>query len=70
MKYVDEFRDTRLIAKEAAIIRSFVSRKWRFMEVCGTHTMSIFRFGLRQILPDDIELLSGPGCPVCVTPNG
>jgi len=70
MKYVDEFRDSRLIKKEAALIRSAVDRKWRFMEVCGTHTMSIFRFGLRQILPDDIELLSGPGCPVCVTPNG
>jgi len=70
MKYVDEFRDGRLIKKEAAFIRAFVDRKWRFMEVCGTHTMSIFRFGLRQILPYDIELLSGPGCPVCVTPNG
>ena len=70
MKYVDEFRDGRLITKEALLIKASVNRKWRFMEVCGTHTMSIFRFGLRQILPDDIELLSGPGCPVCVTPNG
>ena len=69
MKYVDEFRDRELIAKEAAFIRTAVDRKWRFMEVCGTHTMSIFRFGLRQILPGDIELLSGPGCPVCVTPS-
>jgi len=69
MKYIDEFRDRRLVAKEAAIIRAAATGKWRFMEVCGTHTMSIFRFGLRQILPDDIELLSGPGCPVCVTPN-
>lgn len=39
----------------------------RFMEVCGTHTMAIFRSGIRQILPDNIELVSGPGCPVCVT---
>lgn len=70
MKYVDEFRDSRLIAKEAAQIKAAVDRKWRFMEVCGTHTMSIFRFGLRRILPREIELLSGPGCPVCVTPNG
>ncbi|MCX5679453.1 MAG: hydrogenase formation protein HypD [Candidatus Omnitrophica bacterium] len=70
MKYVDEFRDEVLIAKEAAHIRAAVNRKWRFMEVCGTHTMSIFRFALRQILPGDIELVSGPGCPVCVTPNG
>lgn len=70
MKYVDEFRNRGLIAKEAAIIRSCVDRQYRFMEVCGTHTMSIFRFGLRQLLPPYIELLSGPGCPVCVTPNG
>lgn len=70
MKYVDEFRDGKLIAKEAALIRAAVDRRWRFMEVCGTHTMSIFRFGLRQLLPPEIELLSGPGCPVCVTPNG
>ena len=41
--------------------------KLRFMEVCGTHTVSIFRSGIRQILPDNVELVSGPGCPVCVT---
>lgn len=70
MKYIDEFRDKKLIAKEAEAIRSAVDRRYRFMEVCGTHTMSIFRFGLRHLLPTDIELLSGPGCPVCVTPNG
>jgi len=46
-----------------------VSRPMRIMEVCGTHTMSIFRSGLRSILPTEIELLSGPGCPVCVTPQ-
>jgi len=44
-------------------------RKLRFMEVCGTHTVAIFRAGLRQILPDSVELVSGPGCPVCVTPD-
>ncbi len=70
MKYVDEFRNRGLIAKEAALIKARVDRQYRFMEVCGTHTMSIFRFGLRQLLPTGIELLSGPGCPVCVTPNG
>lgn len=42
-------------------------RKLRFMEVCGTHTVAIFRSGIRQILPDNVELVSGPGCPVCVT---
>ncbi len=45
-------------------------RPLRLMEVCGTHTVSIFRAGLRQLLPDGIELVSGPGCPVCVTPDG
>ena len=44
-------------------------RKHRFMEVCGTHTVSIFRAGLRQVLPEAVELVSGPGCPVCVTPD-
>ncbi len=46
-----------------------LGRKIRFMEVCGTHTVSIFRAGLRQMLPPQIELVSGPGCPVCVTPD-
>ena len=41
----------------------------RFMEVCGTHTVSIFRAGIRQMLPEQVELVSGPGCPVCVTPD-
>lgn len=71
MKYIDEFRDRRLIDKVARQIRDAVdtSRTYNFMEVCGTHTMSIFRFGLRDILPSNINLISGPGCPVCVTPN-
>jgi hydrogenase expression/formation protein HypD len=42
----------------------------RFMEVCGTHTMAIFRSGIRSLMPEGIELISGPGCPVCVTPTG
>ncbi len=50
------------------IIRSYDGEKLRIMEVCGTHTHEIFRLGIRQILPDNIELISGPGCPVCVTP--
>jgi len=69
MKYIDEFRDRRLVERAASGIRSaLLGREYRFMEVCGTHTMSIFRFGLRDMLPKAIELLSGPGCPVCVTP--
>ena len=71
MKYVDEFRDRHLIDKVADEIRRAVDpgRAYNIMEVCGTHTMSIFRFGLCSILPENIKLISGPGCPVCVTPN-
>ena len=71
MKYVDEFRNRRLIDKVAGQIRREAdkSRIYNIMEVCGTHTMSIFRFGLKEILPENIKLISGPGCPVCVTPN-
>ena len=69
MRYIDEFRDGRLIAKVAeAIRRRSGGRSYTFMEVCGTHTMSIFRYGLRGLLPENIRLISGPGCPVCVTP--
>lgn len=71
MKFIDEFRDRKLVGKLAAEIREAVNRRRDFtvMEVCGTHTMAIFRFGLRRLLPDAIRLISGPGCPVCVTPN-
>jgi len=60
LKYVDEYRDP-VFAKDIS------SKKIRLMEVCGTHTMSIFKHGIRSILPNNITLLSGPGCPVCVT---
>lgn len=62
-------------AKQAAavllkeITRLAEGRHLRFMEVCGTHTVAIFKHGLRQLLPENVELVSGPGCPVCVTPN-
>jgi hydrogenase expression/formation protein HypD len=71
MKYVDEFRDRKLIDKLAHDIRreTDIKRIYNIMEVCGTHTMSIARFALRDILPANIKLISGPGCPVCVTPN-
>ncbi|MCF0229332.1 MAG: hydrogenase formation protein HypD [Parasporobacterium sp.] len=59
-------------AKEKAIkiIRSYDGPKIRIMEVCGTHTHEIFRQGIRKLLPENVELISGPGCPVCVTPVG
>lgn len=70
MKYVDEFRNRKLVDKVATEIRRSVdrTRSYSIMEVCGTHTMNIFRFGLKDLLPDNIRLVSGPGCPVCVTP--
>ena len=52
------------------ILQGYNGRKLRIMEVCGTHTHEIFRLGIRKILPESIELISGPGCPVCVTPVG
>ena len=52
------------------IIRSYDGPKIRIMEVCGTHTHEIFRQGIRQILPPQVDVISGPGCPVCVTPVG
>ncbi len=67
MKYVDEFRDQALAEPLLEELRNSVTKPFRVMEVCGTHTMSIFRSGLRTLLPDGIELISGPGCPVCVT---
>ncbi|MBN2200760.1 hydrogenase formation protein HypD [bacterium] len=69
MKYVDEFRDSRAGRKLVAEIREAAPhRPLTLMEVCGTHTMAIARFGIRPLLPPSIRLISGPGCPVCVTP--
>ncbi len=72
MKYVDEFRDPGLIAQAAAEIRRLADpdRRYRIMEVCGGHTHAIYRFALEDLLPDNIELVHGPGCPVCVLPMG
>src|ERR1700733_12596622 len=72
MKYVDEFRDPALIANVAGEIKRSVDpgRHYRIMEVCGGHTHAIYRFGLRDVLPENVELVHGPGCPVCVLPTG
>lgn len=67
MKYIDEFRDKRIVKGLLKDIALLSDRKYSFMEVCGTHTMAIFRSGIKNILPSGIELISGPGCPVCVT---
>ncbi len=72
MKYVDEFRDAALIRNAADEIRGLAEpgREYRIMEICGGHTHAIFRFGLSELLPANIELIHGPGCPVCVLPMG
>jgi len=68
MKYLDEFSDPALAGKLIEEIKSATSRRWSIMEVCGGQTHSIIRHGIDQLLPDTIEMIHGPGCPVCVTP--
>lgn len=73
MNYLDSFRDKELVqglARRIAGLTAGRDRPLVFMEVCGTHTMAIYQFGLRSLLPPEVKLISGPGCPVCVTPNG
>ncbi|HEY5585582.1 MAG TPA: hydrogenase formation protein HypD [Ruminiclostridium sp.] len=67
--YIDEFRDKVVMQKIVERLCTYSGRNIKIMEVCGTHTMAISRLGLRSLLPKSIELLSGPGCPVCVTPT-
>ena len=74
MKYLSEFRDPVLADKLLNEIKididllKYSERKIRMMEVCGGHTHTIFKYGLEQLLPKEIELIHGPGCPVCVLP--
>jgi hydrogenase expression/formation protein HypD len=67
LKHIDEFRDSEISQQLIQKIKSISTKDVRLMEVCGTHTVSIFRSGMRSVLPPTISLLSGPGCPVCVT---
>ncbi len=67
MKYLDEYRDIDLAMPLVEELKRCVTKPLRIMEVCGSHTMAIFRNGIRTILPEGMELISGPGCPVCVT---
>jgi hydrogenase expression/formation protein HypD len=68
MKYLNEFRDGEIAQRLAGEIRQLTTRHWAIMEVCGGQTHSIIRNGIDQLLPAEIELIHGPGCPVCVTP--
>ncbi|MGQ9916048.1 MAG: hydrogenase formation protein HypD [Bryobacteraceae bacterium] len=68
MRHLDEYRDAARVRALAGALARAVTRPWRIMEICGGQTQAILRFGLDQLLPRDIELVHGPGCPVCVTP--
>ncbi|WP_280233353.1 hydrogenase formation protein HypD [Nocardia cyriacigeorgica] len=68
MKYLDEFSNPELAGKLLDRIRASTTKRWAIMEVCGGQTHSIIRHGIDQLLPDQIEMIHGPGCPVCVTP--
>ena len=68
MKYVTEYRDAALVRGVIDEIRRTVTRPWVIMEICGGQTHAIVRHGIDQLLPPEIELVHGPGCPVCVTP--
>jgi hydrogenase expression/formation protein HypD len=70
VKYLDEFNDPALARRLFDEIGRVTTRRWAIMEVCGGQTHSIIRNGIDQLLPDEIELIHGPGCPVCVTPLG
>jgi len=68
MKFLEEYRDRRLAERYARLIARITTRPWTIMEVCGGQTHSIVRFGIDELLPEEITLVHGPGCPVCVTP--
>ncbi len=68
MKYLEEFRNPEIARRQLDEIRAVTTRPWAMMEVCGGQTHSIIRNGIDQLLPPEIELIHGPGCPVCVTP--
>jgi hydrogenase expression/formation protein HypD len=68
MRYVTEYRDADLVNGVLEKIRHVVTKPWVLMEICGGQTHAIMRYGIDQLLPEEIELVHGPGCPVCVTP--
>ncbi len=70
MKFIDEYHDPKAVAEFADRMRKKTTRAWNIMEVCGGQTHAILRHGIDQLLPNNMTLLHGPGCPVCVTPVG
>ncbi|MFM2097261.1 MAG: hypothetical protein RIS70_4385, partial [Planctomycetota bacterium] len=68
MKYVDEFRDPQAARRYADAIAALTTRSWTIMEVCGGQTHAIVKYGIDELLPPSLQIVHGPGCPVCVTP--
>ena len=68
MKFVDEYRDAKLVRSLTEAIARATTRPWTVMEICGGQTHAIVKFGLDELLPKGVTLVHGPGCPVCVTP--
>lgn len=68
MKFIDEYRDGKIAQQYAQAIQSLITKPWTIMEICGGQTHSIVKYGIDELLPKDITLIHGPGCPVCVTP--
>jgi hydrogenase expression/formation protein HypD len=68
MEFSKEFRDAKLVKKTVEEIKRIVTKEWTIMEICGGQTHAIMHYGIDQLLPDEIRLVHGPGCPVCVTP--
>src|ERR1035438_7672950 len=68
MKFIDEYRDPKLARSLVAEIAATVTRPWVLMEICGGQTHTLMRYGIDELLPPEVELVHGPGCPVCVTP--
>jgi len=68
MRYIDEYRSEAAAKRMATRIRQVTTHPWTLMEICGGQTYTIVKYGLEELLPDEITLVHGPGCPVCVTP--
>jgi hydrogenase expression/formation protein HypD len=68
VKFIDEYRDPELARSVVAAIRAAVTRRWVLMEICGGQTHTLMRYGIDELLPAEVEIVHGPGCPVCVTP--
>ena len=70
MKFIDEYRQSEIARRVADALARMTDRSLKMMEVCGGHTHTIFRYGIEDLLPPNIEMIHGPGCPVCVIPLG